>query len=119
MKKTLLVIFSLLVGNAVFSQINYPIPMESTSEWRLYRNTWDGSGGPVYYRDFRVFVAGDTLIGNFVYHKLLSSGLAGFTFEGHESSASFSNEFYAYIRNDSSRPIHFSTGRMSCCLILV
>ena len=111
MKKTLFVFISLLIGNSIFSQINYPIPMDGTSEWRLYRNTWDGSGGPVYYRDFRVFVAGDTLIGNYVYKKLLSSGLSGFTFEGHDASGPFSNEFYAYIRNDSSRTYTFFDGQ--------
>ena len=69
MKTKLLSILALLISNLCFSQMNYPIPMESTSEWRLYRNTWDGSGGPVYYRDFRVFVELSS-------HRILQTGFS-------------------------------------------
>jgi hypothetical protein len=111
MKKTLFVFISLLIGNSIFSQINYPIPMDSTSEWRIDNSSWDGTGGPVFFTDSRVFVAGDTLIGNYVYNKLLCSGLHGFTYEGHNESTPFSNVFYAYIRSDSYRTYTYFNGQ--------
>ena len=91
--------------------MNYPIPMDNTSEWRLYESTWDGTGGGIYYHDFRVFVAGDTIIGEHIYSRLLSSGIHGFTFEGHSWAVPFQNEFYAFIRTDSVRTYAFMNGQ--------
>lgn len=111
MKTTLLSIVALLFSSLGFSQMNYPIPMDNTAEWRIYESTWDGSGGGVYYHDFRVFVAGDTVVGEHIYSRLLRSGIHGFTFEGHTSTAPFQNEFYAFIRTDSARTYAFMNGQ--------
>lgn len=103
MKKTLFVIFSILIGNTVFSQMNYPIPMDSTSEWRLNTSAWSGGSSYSTSSDFRVFIAGEITIDNHVYSRLLCSGLHSFTDQGITHSTPFANEYYGYIRTDSAR----------------
>lgn len=91
--------------------MNYPIPMDSTSEWRLYTSTWSGGSNYSTSSDFRVFVVGDTTIGNLVYSRLFSSGLHSFTDQGITHSTPYENEFYAFIRTDSVRTFAFINGQ--------
>jgi len=111
MKSILLSIVALLISNASFSQMNYPIPMDSTSTWRLYTSARDGASNYSTSSDFRVFIAGDTTIGNHIYSRLLSSGVHSANYQGITWSTPYENEFYAYIRSDSSRTYIFFIDR--------
>jgi hypothetical protein len=111
MKTTILSIVTLLIVSQSFSQMSYPIPMDSTSEWRLYTSAWSGGSNYSTSSDFRVFVVGDTTIGNFVYSRLFSSGLHSFTDQGITHSMPYENEFYAFIRTDSVRTYAFINGQ--------
>ncbi|MHC1776388.1 MAG: T9SS type A sorting domain-containing protein [Lentimicrobium sp.] len=111
MKSTLLIIATLLMSSMCFSQMNYPIPMDSTSEWREYVSAWSGGSNYSTSSDYRVFVAGDTTIGNNVYTRLLSSGLHSFHDQGITHSTPYENEFFAFIRTDSACTYTFFDGQ--------
>ncbi|MBW6492379.1 MAG: T9SS type A sorting domain-containing protein [Lentimicrobium sp.] len=110
MKKNILSIVTALISFSGFSQMNYPIPMDSTSEWRLYVSASSGGSNYSTSSDYRVFIVGDTTIGEHVYSRLLSSGLHSFTYQGITQSTPFENEFYAFIRTDSARTYKFFDG---------
>jgi hypothetical protein len=98
----------LLFSSLSYSQVNYPIPQDSTSEWRIWHSTWDPLTSIVQSSDFKVFVSGDTTINGKVYSKLLGSGLRTYEYQGVTNSWSFENEFYAFIRTDSARTYFFN-----------
>ncbi len=103
MKKTALIFLSLVITGICSAQVNYTIPMDSTSAWRIWHSVWDGTGGGTWTSQGRVFVAGDTTINNLVYTKLSNSGISIFSYQGHTSTTYFSNPIYALIRSDSTR----------------
>ncbi len=111
MKKNILSIVFALISFSGFSQMNYPIPMDSTSEWRLFVSASSGGSNYSTSSDFRVFIAGDTTIGEHVYSRLLSSGLHSSTYQGITHSTPYENEFYAFIRTDSARTYKFFDGQ--------
>lgn len=111
MKTLASLITVLLFSSSSYSQVNYPIPQDSTSEWRIWRSTWDPLTSIVQSWDFRVFVSGDTTINGKVYSRLLDSGLGTYQYQGHTSTWTFENEFYAFIRTDSARTYLFFNGQ--------
>ncbi len=111
MKTTILSIVAVLISIPGFSQMNYPIPMDSTSEWRMGTVIYDPHTNYFRSSDYRVFISGDTTINNYVYTRLMCSGLSSFTYQGQTYSMSFENAFYAYIRSDSARTYEFMNGQ--------
>jgi hypothetical protein len=103
MKSFVGLITVLLFSSLSYTQVNYPIPQDGTSEWRIWRSTWDPLTSIVQSSDFRVFVSGDTTINGKVYSVLLNSGLKTYEYQGITNTWSFENEFYAFIRTDSAR----------------
>lgn len=103
MKKTALILASLVITSICFAQVNYTIPMDSTSAWRLSHSSWDGTGGGIWTSEGRVFVARDTTINNLVYTKLSNSGIRIYNYQGNNSISQFSDPNYALIRSDSTR----------------
>jgi hypothetical protein len=111
MKTTFLSIVALLMSIQSFSQMNYPIPMDSTSEWRQGTAVYDPHTNYFRSSDYRVFISGDTTINNHVYSRLMCSGVSSFTYQGQTYSMSFENAFYALIRSDSVRTYEFMNGQ--------
>lgn len=103
MKKTALLFASLVMTSICFAQVNYTIPMDSTSAWRIWHSAWDGTGGGTWTHEGRVFVSGDTTINNLIYNRLSICGISIYSFQGHTSTSNFSNPNYALIRSDDTR----------------
>jgi hypothetical protein len=110
MKTLASLIAVLLYSSFSYSQVNYPIPQDSTSLWRIMNQEWEP---PSWYStlDGKVFVAGDTVINEHVYYKLLYSGLHTIEYQGISNSFPFENYFYALIRTDTARTYIFLDGQ--------
>ena len=102
--RKLMVAFSwvLIFSNTSYSQACYPIPQDSTSEWRIWISQWDPFSYVSSY-DGKVFVSCDTMIDENIYSKLLYSGLHIIEYQGVTNSYPFEDYFYALIRTDSAR----------------
>jgi len=111
MKKITLLTAGLFLAILSYCQVNYPIPQDETSEWRIWNSTWDPPSSIVQSSDARVFVSGDTIINGKVYSILLASGLTTYEYQGISNSWSFENEFYTFIRTDSARTWIYRNGQ--------
>ena len=107
MKKSLLVLFYVLIGLNSHAQVNYPIPQEPTSEWRIDYAQWDGTSNYVRTNAARIFVAGDTLINGNTYSRLLSTGVITTSWLGGSYDYPYENAFYGFIRTDTARTWFF------------
>lgn len=92
----------MLCARPGYSQVNYPIPQDSTSEWRIWTGQWDPLTSWYSNADQKVFVAGDTTINGRIYSRLVSSGMHSITYQGVTNSWPFEKAFYAFIRTDSA-----------------
>lgn len=91
---------------SVKSQNYFPIPSDSTSEWRVLRI--DADGFCFHNRDFKYFFSGDTIINTLVYHKLYQSGYYqeaenGQPVPGCDGYYVFENVYVGGIRNENGR----------------
>ncbi|MBL7903941.1 MAG: T9SS type A sorting domain-containing protein [Bacteroidales bacterium] len=103
MKTWFIVPGTVLFSLCLKAQVNYPIPQEPTSEWRIDYAQWDGTSNFVRTNAARVFVAGDTLINGNTYSRLLSTGVITTSWLGGSYDYPYENAFYGFIRTDSAR----------------
>lgn len=107
MKTGLIVLGSVLFSFCLKAQVNYPIPQEPTSEWRIDYAQWDGTSNYVRTNAARIFVAGDTLINGNTYSRLLSTGVITTSWLGGSYDYPYENAFYGFIRTDTARTWFF------------
>lgn len=109
MKKTTLILASLVITSICFAQLNYTIPMDSTSTWRswtaaVYKSKMDGFAQEHEWSDFIVYGAGETTINNLVYTIMLKTGKWTYIdANGHETTGTFKGAPYGHVRSDSTR----------------
>jgi len=88
------------------SQNYIPIPADSTAEWVVWNGLNDGMC--IQNKDFKYFFDGDTVLGQFIYHKLFQSGFyheypVGPPGTGCASYYRFENIYVGAIRNDTGK----------------
>lgn len=94
MKKTALIFLSLVITGICSAQVNYTMPMDSTSAWRIsdgtiYYSTRDGKGQEYETTVLLVYVAGDTIINNVNYTRLLKTGYQSYYHWNGETTYSY------------------------------
>ena len=109
MKKTTLILLCLVITSICSAQLNYTIPMDSTSTWRLsttkiYKSGKDGLAQEKEFVDFIAYGAGETIINNLVYTKMLKTGKRRYIdANGVSTYTYFNGILYGHIRSDSTR----------------
>jgi hypothetical protein len=101
----------MLIWNLSFSQVNYPIPQDSTSTWRINFVEWFPLTTYINTTESKVFVNGDTVINDHLYSIFFSSGLIISEYFGIQTFFPFENKFYALIRTDSARTYEYIDGQ--------
>ena len=102
MKKTTLIFLSLVLTGICSAQLNYTIPMDSTSAWRISDGTIYGKGQEYETIVLLVYVAGDTIINNVNYTRLLKTGYRSYYhWNGETTYSYYKGAPYGHFRSDS------------------
>ena len=107
MKKAALILAGLVITNICFTQVNYTIPMDSTSAWRIwnafvYKNGKDGAAQEYVTYQLKVYAEGKTIIDSLVYTRLLKTGYRTSEFMGEITTTYFNGLPYGHVRSDST-----------------
>jgi hypothetical protein len=111
MKNTSLLLFLIIIKTLVSGQNFVPIPADSTSEWRIITQEFDGMC--VNCHDSRYFINGEIIINDKVFYKLYRSGVfyqeIGEPPGPCDEQYTFQNDYLGGLRTESGR-VYFYNG---------